>query len=97
MAAPVECVLLDLYGTLVDIRLDEDALDLWTGMARALAGSRQAPEPVQVRRVFQSILKEESERAMRVSSWSPRSVVWSPLSEPLTMSRAWGDYSADSG
>lgn len=59
----VTCVLFDLYGTLLDIRLNEDRPALWAGLAAVLTscGGRVA-RPEDVRHRFRQILKEEGER-----------------------------------
>lgn len=54
-------VLFDLYGTTVDIEVDEDSPQLWRGLAAAL-GTRAPVEPSEVRRLFQTFLQEEAER-----------------------------------
>lgn len=58
----IDCVLFDLYGTLVDIQVDEDSAALWAGLSAALKGSSKSVGPVAVRSRFQSMLKEEGER-----------------------------------
>lgn len=55
-------VLFDLYGTTVDIELDEDSPRLWEGLAAALSTSGAVVEPVSVRRQFQTILHDEAAR-----------------------------------
>jgi putative hydrolase of the HAD superfamily len=55
-------VLFDLYGTLVDIQLDEDSAALWIGLADALRSSGAHVDPAGVRGLFLSILKEEAVR-----------------------------------
>ena len=60
----VTCVLFDLYGTLLDVGLDEDQPALWQGLAtalRACGGTVGAPDDV--RRRFRQILGEEAARA----------------------------------
>lgn len=57
----IDCVLFDLYGTLVDIQVDEDSPALWAGSSAALKGSRESVGPVEMRSRFQSMLREESE------------------------------------
>lgn len=52
-------VLFDLYGTTVDIEVDEDSSRLWRGLATALGRSRAPVEPSEVRRLFQTFLQEE--------------------------------------
>lgn len=57
------CVLFDLYGTLVDLRLNEDTPALWTGVAAAirdLGGDTARASDVRAR--FLGMLKEESAR-----------------------------------
>jgi putative hydrolase of the HAD superfamily len=61
-ARSVDTVLFDLYGTLIDIRLDEDSAALWTGLTAALGAPGARAGPGDVRRRFQSILKEEGDR-----------------------------------
>ena len=57
------CVLFDLYGTLVDIQLDEDSVPLWAGLSGALAGSDgTATDPGALRTRFRSILAAEASR-----------------------------------
>jgi putative hydrolase of the HAD superfamily len=57
------CVLFDLYGTLLDVRLCEDSPRLWEGLAAAVRGCGGAdPHPAELRRRFQLILKEEGLR-----------------------------------
>lgn len=58
----VDCVLFDLYGTLLDIRVDEDSAALWAGLTTALKTWGAIVGPGEVRSRFQSILKEEGER-----------------------------------
>lgn len=58
----IDCVLFDLYGTLVDIQVDEDSAALWAGLSRALESSSDSVGPVEVRSRFQSILREECGR-----------------------------------
>ena len=55
-------VLLDLYGTTVDIEVDEDSPRLWHGLAAALGTTRAPVEPPEVRRLFQTFLQEEAQR-----------------------------------
>jgi putative hydrolase of the HAD superfamily len=55
-------VLFDLYGTLVDIRVDEDSSRLWRGLASALSTTSGRIEPSEVRRRFQAVLQEEGAR-----------------------------------
>jgi putative hydrolase of the HAD superfamily len=55
-------VLFDLYGTLVDIRVDEDSPRLWHGLASALSTTSARVEPAEVRRRFQTVLQEEGAR-----------------------------------
>lgn len=59
--ARLQCALFDLYGTTVDIEVDEDSPRLWHGLATAV----RADAPVEasnVRRLFQTFLREEKER-----------------------------------
>lgn len=59
--ADVTCVLFDLYGTLVDVRLDEDSSRLWTGLTavvRELGGTVEQPSHVRER--FRRILNDEA-------------------------------------
>ena len=58
----VDTVLFDLYGTLLDIRLDEDSAALWVGLTTALTAAGASVGPGDVRSRFQSILKEEGAR-----------------------------------
>jgi putative hydrolase of the HAD superfamily len=62
--APVRLngVLFDLYGTTVDIEVDEDSPRLWRGLAAALDTTHAPVEPSEVRRLFQTLLQEEAER-----------------------------------
>ncbi|MGE0459782.1 MAG: HAD family hydrolase [Vicinamibacterales bacterium] len=56
----VRGVLFDLYGTLLDLRVDEDQPALWQGLAEALAASGARATPaVEIRRRYQQILREE--------------------------------------
>jgi putative hydrolase of the HAD superfamily len=60
---PVRCVLLDLYGTLVDLRLNEDSPALWDGLTACLtACGGTVSRPVEVRTLFRRILQEEGAR-----------------------------------
>jgi putative hydrolase of the HAD superfamily len=58
----VECVLFDLYCTLVDVQIDEDTPALWAGLRAALEATEASADPIELRRRFQRILKEEAER-----------------------------------
>lgn len=58
----IDCVLFDLYGTLLDIQVDEDSAPLWRGLSGALAVSGDSVGPAELRRRFQTLLKEEAER-----------------------------------
>jgi len=60
--AAINCVLFDLYGTLVDIWLDEDSAELWAGLCETLKGTGAALGPDEMRRQFRHILSEEVER-----------------------------------
>ena len=60
-ARPVDCVLFDLYGTLLDIRVDEDSAALWAGLTTALTTWGASVSAGEVRSRFQSILKEEGD------------------------------------
>ncbi len=60
--AGLDCVLFDLYGTVLDIQVDEDSPSLWRGLAAALGGTGQPVDPAEVRRRFQMFLKQEAER-----------------------------------
>jgi putative hydrolase of the HAD superfamily len=55
-------VLFDLYGTTIDIHVDEDSPRLWEGLAAALGETGVAVEPSEVRRRFHTLLHEEAER-----------------------------------
>jgi putative hydrolase of the HAD superfamily len=60
-ATRLTCVLFDLYGTLVDVRLNEDAPTLWAGLAavvRELGGALEHSSDVRDR--FRQILDEEA-------------------------------------
>jgi putative hydrolase of the HAD superfamily len=60
-ATRITCVLFDLYGTLVDVRLNEDTPTLWAGLAavvRELGGVVEQPSNVRDR--FRQILDEEA-------------------------------------
>ena len=59
---PVDCVLFDLYCTLVDVQIDEDTPALWAGLGAALGSAALPADPLEVRRRFQTILNEEAER-----------------------------------
>lgn len=48
----IDCVLFDLYGTLVDIQLDEDSPALWAGLSAALKGSSESIGPIEMRSRF---------------------------------------------
>jgi putative hydrolase of the HAD superfamily len=57
----VGCVLFDLYGTLVDIRLNEDSPALWNGLAVAIRRSGGVVgNPVDVRSRFREFLGDEA-------------------------------------
>jgi len=57
----VTSVLFDLYGTLLDLRLNEDHPALWQGLAGALEACGGIVEPpADLRRRFRQILREES-------------------------------------
>ena len=58
----VECALFDLYCTLVDVQIDEDTPALWAGLSAALGATGASVDPIELRRRFQKILKEEAER-----------------------------------
>jgi putative hydrolase of the HAD superfamily len=58
----LEAVLFDLYGTMVDIQVDEDSPRLWNGLAAAFHERDIAVEPSELRRRFQACLREEAER-----------------------------------
>jgi putative hydrolase of the HAD superfamily len=62
--APVRltAVLFDLYGTTVDIEVDENSPRLWHGLAAALGGTAAPVEASDIRRRFQTFLQEEGER-----------------------------------
>ncbi len=62
LMAPLEAVLIDLYGTMVDIQVDEDSPRLWSGLAAAFREMGIAVEPLDVRERFQRFLREEAER-----------------------------------
>lgn len=63
MSASMKCVLFDLYGTLVDIRLNEDVPALWEGLAVAISDrGGTVGEPADVRRRYRLILAEEGKR-----------------------------------
>ena len=49
-------VLFDLYGTLVDIRVDEDSPRLWRGLASALGTTIARAKPSEVRQRFQTVV-----------------------------------------
>lgn len=58
---PVTCVLFDLYGTLVDIRLNEDSPALWEGLAEAIRRRGGVVEnPPEVRTRFHQFLHDEA-------------------------------------
>jgi haloacid dehalogenase superfamily, subfamily IA, variant 3 with third motif having DD or ED/haloacid dehalogenase superfamily, subfamily IA, variant 1 with third motif having Dx(3-4)D or Dx(3-4)E len=61
-AHPVDCVLFDLYGTLLDIQVDEDSAALWAGLTTALRSRGARVDPGGLRDRFLSILKEEGQR-----------------------------------
>jgi putative hydrolase of the HAD superfamily len=57
------CILLDLYGTLVDVRLDEDSPPLWAGLSAAVAELRGlTTSPTELRERFRAILADEARR-----------------------------------
>ena len=56
----VTCVLFDLYGTLLHIRLDEDSPALWTGLTRFLRPPDGSRGPAEIRARFLAILDEEA-------------------------------------
>jgi putative hydrolase of the HAD superfamily len=58
----LEAALFDLYGTMVDIQVDEDSPRLWNGLAAALRERDIAVEPSDLRERFQAFLGEEAER-----------------------------------
>jgi len=59
----VRCVLFDLYGTLVDIRLNEDSPTLWDGLAIAISRcGGDLGDAADVRTCFRQILHEEGTR-----------------------------------
>jgi putative hydrolase of the HAD superfamily len=57
----LNAVLFDLYGTTVDIEVDEDSPRLWHGLAAALSETGVAVEPSDVRWRFQTFLRDEAE------------------------------------
>lgn len=59
----VSAVLFDLYGTLLDVQLNEDSPPLWAGVAAAVVacGGRRE-DAAAVRRLFRRLLAEESTR-----------------------------------
>lgn len=58
----VDCVLFDLYGTLLDIQLDEDSPALWAGLTTAVGSMGAIVDPIELRRRFLAILKDEGQR-----------------------------------
>ena len=61
----IDCVLFDLYGTLLNIQVDEDSPALWAGLSAALKGSRESVGPVEtglVRTAFS--LRRRRDRAV---------------------------------
>lgn len=56
----VNCALFDLYGTTIDIQIDEDSPTLWRGLAAALGDSGRTVDAPDVRRRFQKLLEEEA-------------------------------------
>ena len=58
----LEAALFDLYGTMVDIQVDEDSPRLWNGLAAAFRERDIAVEPSDLRQRFQALLREEAER-----------------------------------
>lgn len=59
----IRCVLFDLYGTLLDVRLNEDSPALWDGLAIAIrrcGGGVGSPMDVHAR--FRQILHDEASR-----------------------------------
>jgi putative hydrolase of the HAD superfamily len=61
--ASISCVLFDLYGTLVDLRLNEDSPVLWEGLRSVVASSGGADARAdEVRRRFAGLLQQEAER-----------------------------------
>jgi len=59
-APPLACVLFDLYGTLLRIRLNEDSPALWEALAAEIAAAaRTSALPAEVRRRYRAILAEE--------------------------------------
>lgn len=59
----ITCVLFDLYGTLVDVRLDEDTPALWAGLTQVLQRRGAAVyQPAELRRRYLQFLADESER-----------------------------------
>ena len=61
-APQLESALFDLYGTTVDIEVDEDSPRLWSGLTAAFREMDVTVEPSDVRRRFQTFLHEEAER-----------------------------------
>ena len=58
----LEAALFDLYGTLVDIQVDEDSPRLWNELAAAFRERDIPVEPSDLRQRFQAFLREEAER-----------------------------------
>jgi putative hydrolase of the HAD superfamily len=58
----LESALFDLYGTTVDIEVDEDSPRLWSGLTAAFREMDVTVEPSDVRRRFQTFRHEEAER-----------------------------------
>ena len=78
--AVLNAVLFDLYGTTLDIKIDEDSPELWRGMAAALSESGLRVDAPEVRRRFQRLLEEEATRGREGFLMEP---VFRRLLEPL--------------
>jgi putative hydrolase of the HAD superfamily len=58
----LNAVLFDLYGTILDIEVDEDSPRLWHGLAASIGKPGATVEPSDVRQRFQALLKNEADR-----------------------------------
>jgi len=58
----LQCVLLDLYGTLLDVRVNQDSPEFWTRLSNQLAIRRAFISPSSLESLFASILKEELQK-----------------------------------
>lgn len=58
----IQCVLFDLYGTLLDVRVDQESPQLWAGIATALRGAGLQAQPEYLERLFTTELRDERSR-----------------------------------